>query len=156
GLALHRKPMSLGAVVRRVVDNSREAQPTRPIALVMDHDVIVNGDGARLANVVSTLLDNADKYSPLESTISVRLARRAAHAILTVSDRGIGIPKEQQSRLFERFFRAGNAPVSNYGGLGLGLYIARDIIERHGGRISVESDSGAGAIFVVELPARPV
>ncbi|MCI0673271.1 MAG: ATP-binding protein, partial [Myxococcaceae bacterium] len=72
--------------------------------------------------------------------------------LLTVSDEGIGIPKEQQERLFELFFRAQNAPVRQYGGLGLGLYICRTIVEAHGGHIGVQSEVDHGATFWVKLP----
>ena len=87
-----------------------------------------------------------------DSTVRVTLDVNADFALLSVADEGIGIPHDQQEQLFERYFRARNVSVTSYGGLGLGLYISRDIVERHGGRIWVESEVGRGATFYVALP----
>lgn len=152
-LLLHREPVALGAMVEHLVHEHNLADPTHPATLDADDDeLVVTADRARLAQVVANLLDNAAKYSPPGGPIAVRLARCEREARLTVGDRGIGIPKEQQPMLFERFFRAHNAPITGYGGLGLGLYITRDIVERHGGRIWVESEVGRGSTFHVALP----
>jgi signal transduction histidine kinase len=112
----------------------------------------VLGDPSRLEQVIVNLLENALKYSPDGGTIHVSLERRGDLALLGVRDPGIGIPPDQQLHLFERYFRARNASTASYGGLGLGLYICHDIVERHGGRIWVESDVGHGSTFYVALP----
>ncbi|RKH15907.1 PAS domain S-box protein [Corallococcus sp. CA047B] len=121
--------------------------------------VSVHGDAYRLEQVVLNLLENALKYSPDGGTIRVRLTVNEDVTVLSVNDPGIGIPEDQQQQLFDRYFRARNASTRSYGGLGLGLYISRDIVERHGGRIWVESESGRGSTFFVALPtlsaARP-
>ncbi len=121
--------------------------------------ISVHGDTFRLEQVVSNLLENALKYSPDGGTIRVRLSLTDDVAVLSVTDPGIGIPEDQQQQLFDRYFRARNASTRSYGGLGLGLYISRDIVERHGGRIWVESTPGRGSTFYVALPtlaaARP-
>ncbi|RYZ36800.1 MAG: PAS domain S-box protein [Myxococcaceae bacterium] len=114
--------------------------------------VSVHGDAYRLEQVVLNLLENALKYSPDGGTIRVRLAVNEDVTVLSVKDPGIGIPEDQQQQLFDRYFRARNASTRSYGGLGLGLYISRDIVERHGGRIWVESESGQGSTFYVALP----
>jgi signal transduction histidine kinase len=85
-------------------------------------------------------------------TVRVTVGRRGSEAVVTVADSGIGIPADQKEHLFERFFRARNAPISGFGGLGLGLYICRDIVQRHGGRIWVESEVEHGSTFHVALP----
>jgi PAS domain S-box-containing protein len=152
-LQLHREPVSLTAVVEQLVLEHNLGHRTHQATIDADGaELVVTADRARLAQVVTNLLDNAAKYSPPDSPIHVRLVRQDGEAILSVSDRGIGIPKEQQPMLFERFFRAENAPITGYGGLGLGLYITRDIVERHGGRIWVESEVGRGSTFHVALP----
>lgn len=152
-LLLHREPVSLRAVVEHLIAEHNLTNPKHQVALTAPgEDLVVTADRARLAQVVTNLLDNAAKYSPPDSVIHVRLAREDGTAVLSVADNGIGIPKEQQAMLFERFFRAKNAPISGYGGLGLGLYITRDIVERHGGRIWVESEVGHGSTFSVALP----
>jgi signal transduction histidine kinase len=109
-------------------------------------------DKSRIEQVVSNLLTNGVKYGPghpIEVTVSVD-GRRAR---VSVKDYGIGIAREQQARIFERFERA--VSPRQYGGLGLGLYIARHIVEAHGGLIRVESNPGDGATFTFELPRDP-
>ncbi|MGQ0507186.1 MAG: sensor histidine kinase, partial [Myxococcaceae bacterium] len=91
-------------------------------------------------------------YSPPDSQVRVVLRSRGPLAVLSVQDSGIGIPLEDQAHLFERYFRGRNASTRSFGGLGLGLYISRDIVERHGGEISVESTPGSGSKFQVSLP----
>ncbi|RKH52459.1 PAS domain S-box protein [Corallococcus interemptor] len=114
--------------------------------------ISVHGDTYRLEQVLSNLLENALKYSPDGGAIRVRLSLSDDVAVLSVTDPGIGIPEDQQQQLFDRYFRARNASTRSYGGLGLGLYISRDIVERHGGRIWVESVPGRGSTFYVALP----
>jgi len=158
-LAIRRDPLSLREVVAEAVATARASTDKHAIVLVEhehehEHgdDVVVSGDRERLLQVVSNLLDNAMKYTPSGGTIRVALSSRDGEALLSVTDPGIGVPREQQARLFERFFRARNSPSSSYGGLGLGLYICRDIVERHGGRIWVDSELGEGSTFRVALP----
>jgi PAS domain S-box-containing protein len=122
--------------------------------------LVVTCDRGRMEQVVNNLIANGLKYSPAGGQILVRLARRrtaggpAAH--LTVTDPGIGIPAAQMSELFRPFVRLANAPAEHFGGLGLGLYIAFDIVDRHGGRIWAESKgAGRGTTFHVELPLHP-
>ena len=149
-LALHRKPTSLPELVERAVAALPPDQASRARVRAPHGDVQVFGDAARLEQVIANLLDNAMKYSTDEVTIEVRPEDGSAH--LLVRDRGIGIPREQKDQLFERFYRARNASAASYGGLGLGLYIVRDIVERHGGRVWAENNDGAGATFHVALP----
>jgi PAS domain S-box-containing protein len=115
-------------------------------------DVRAACDRANLGRVFANLLDNAFKYSPGGGRIRVRLAGEGEDAVVTISDEGIGIPKEDQARLFTRFARARNAPTRSYGGLGLGLYMSREVVERHGGQISVASEEGRGSTFTVRIP----
>jgi len=115
-------------------------------------DTAVTGrwDRARIDQVVTNLLANAAKFGAGRS-IHIRVWEdRPGAARLEVRDEGIGIDPAKQARIFDRFERA--VSREQYGGFGLGLYISRRIIERHGGHIRVESDPGAGATFIVELP----
>ncbi|HEX5754321.1 MAG TPA: ATP-binding protein [Archangium sp.] len=152
-LELRHEPVSLGALTQEVLADLRSVSPHR----LLEYEepagpLLIQGDRGRLAQVLVNLLENALKYSPTGGTIRVRVERDGAQARVSVSDSGIGIPPDQKDHLFERFFRARNAPISGFGGLGLGLYICRDIVERHGGRIWVESEVGHGSTFHFTLP----
>lgn len=115
-------------------------------------ETTVVADPDRMRQVVDNLLSNALKYSPEGSDIDVRVAREDGHVATSVTDHGIGIPKDEIPQLFERFHRARNVSSRYYGGLGLGLYIARAIVEAHGGEITVESEEGSGSTFTMRLP----
>ncbi|WP_257455806.1 PAS domain-containing sensor histidine kinase [Archangium lipolyticum] len=155
-LELEREPLSLQELIREVLAGFRPHCLHHPLEYEECAEaLVVQGDWSRLAQVLTNLLENALKYSPQKGPIRVTLTRSGAEALVSVSDSGIGIPADQQAHLFERFFRARNAPVSGFGGLGLGLYISRHLVERHGGRIWVESESGQGATFRFTLPVPP-
>lgn len=112
----------------------------------------IDGDCRRLEEVVRNLLGNAIKYSPDGGDIQITVAASDAYVRVSVADEGIGIPAAHLDRVFEQFFRAGNLDGRDPGGLGLGLFICRDIIHRHGGHIWVESIPGKGTTFHVEIP----
>jgi len=114
--------------------------------------VIVNGDRARLKQVIVNLLDNAINYTPAGGSIDVVVTARQEKAALEVSDNGIGIPSEALPHLFERFFRVDKARSRNMGGSGLGLSIVKSICTAHGGTARAESKLGEGSSFIVELP----
>jgi PAS domain S-box-containing protein len=149
-LALDVQPCDLTALVRAAVERIR-LHHDATVALSAQPGVVVRGDPRRLAQVVNNLLDNAVKYSPRRAAIDVDLAVRRNNAILTIRDRGIGVPEEALPRLFERFYRAPNA-IEFAGGLGLGLYICQEIVERHGGQIRAKRNDDVGTTFTVELP----
>jgi signal transduction histidine kinase len=119
------------------------ALPAAPLLATFDPD--------RIVQVVLNLLENAAKYAPLPAPISVTLARTGGGARVEVRDGGPGLPPDAQTRLFGRFVRA-RADGDGTRGLGLGLYLCRAIVERHAGRIGVESAPGKGATFWFELP----
>ena len=109
-------------------------------------------DPDRMRQVVDNLLSNAIKYSSEGSPIEVTATIEDGHMLTAVIDRGIGIPSDEIPKLFERFHRARNVSSRYYGGLGLGLYIAKAIVEAHNGSIAVESEEGQGATFTIRLP----
>ncbi len=109
-------------------------------------------DRLRIEQVVGNLLVNAGKFGQGKPVL-LRVRPDDEYAVLEVSDQGIGIAPEHQARVFERFQRA--VPAQNFGGLGLGLYVARQIVEAHGGSIQVASAAGAGSTFTVRLPREP-
>lgn len=150
-MKLHWEPVDLAAVVREV-GARLEPEATRvESSLTWDvpEGLMLRSDRMRLEQVAENLLTNAIKYGA-GKPIHVRLEASPERVTLSVKDQGIGISPEHQARIFERFERA--VSERNYGGLGLGLYITRTIVEALGGTIRVDSQPGQGACFTVELP----
>ena len=144
------QPLDLAAEVTTAVEAARALAPDRTFTLDAPGDaVIVDGDADRLHQVLANLLDNAQKSSPAVEPIEVELALRDGHAEVCVRDHGSGIAEESLERIFEKFVRERGDSVS---GTGLGLYIARQILEAHGGRLWAESEPGSGATFHISLP----
>jgi signal transduction histidine kinase len=143
-------PVDLRSLAARSVDMLRMTDDVHVIeADLPDGPVIVNGDAGRLEQALANLLSNATKFRSPGTIVSVSL--HADHEVhLTVQDQGEGIPAEMQSHIFERFYRGGDAERSN--GMGIGLYITRAIVERHGGTIGVRSRLGEGSAFLITLP----
>jgi signal transduction histidine kinase len=154
-LELAREPTDLVALCRWVVARFQRTAPQRMLSLEtpLDH-LVAQVDPERIEQVVDNLLSNAIKYSPENGPVQVMLreSNGAPMASLSVSDRGIGIPAQQQARIFGRFERADNSRAYGIGGTGLGLYLSRAIVEQHGGRIWFESVEGQGSTFFVVLP----
>src|SRR5438067_1461675 len=105
--------------------------------------------------MLGNLMEKAVKYSPDGSEILVTVEDRGDQVVTSVADRGIGIPSDELGQVFERFHRGRQVSSTNYGGLGLGLYITKQIVERHGGTIWVESREGQGTTFSFSLPIAP-
>ncbi len=151
-LTLARRRVDLRECVRAVVARSRETlkRARCTLTITADDEVIGFWDPIGLETVLSNLLSNAAKFGdgkPIEITIE---RSGSSTARLVVRDHGIGIAPEEQSRIFQRFERA--VPARHYGGFGIGLWAARQIIEAHGGAVRVASEPGAGSTFTVELP----
>lgn len=112
----------------------------------------VRGDRTRIQRVMTNLLMNALKYSSEQRDVDISIARQGDQAVVSVSDYGIGIPAEQKPQVFELYFRGANVSTQNYGGLGLGLYISKSIVDAHGGGMWLESEEGKGSTFYFSLP----
>lgn len=116
------------------------------------HLPLINGDPVQLRRVLDNLLSNAVKFTPAGGRIEVRLRADDAHLLLGVSDTGIGIPADQLTRIFDRFYQVDGSSTRRYGGVGLGLALVKEIIAAHGGEVQVESVVGQGSTFHLSLP----
>jgi two-component system sensor histidine kinase VicK len=112
----------------------------------------VKADRDRIEQVLINILSNAMKYTPTDGKISIYIGKMYSSVYVKVKDSGIGIPKEDLPRIFERFYRTDKARSREMGGTGLGLAIAKEIIEAHNGEISVTSEIGKGTEFTIKLP----
>jgi signal transduction histidine kinase len=155
-LKLNLGPMNLRELCNKVVSEFRIAQGKQHIITLDDRfdRPEATMDERLLRHILNNLLSNAVKYSPQGSEVTLRLARRDEQAAIEIQDRGIGIPLEDQPRMFESFHRASN--VENRPGTGLGLAIVKKAVELHGGEISLSSAVGSGTRFTVILPLRPI
>lgn len=152
-LEIRREPIAWSHFVRDVVHRHHTAVSDRRFHVSVPDDAkLVTGDRDRLEQVLGNLLENAVKYSPDGSDITVTVDDRGDSFVTAVCDRGIGIPADELGQVFERFHRGRQVSSTNYGGLGLGLYITKQIIERHGGAIWVESKEGHGTTFYFSIP----
>ena len=153
-LALERGPVDLPQIVLDAVEGMRPRAARLDVALATAVAPLppLDGDGDRLGQLVDNLLSNALKFTPAGGRVTVALRRDGDAALLSVADTGIGIPPEEQARLFDRFFRASTAVAGEIPGIGLGLSICETIAAGHGGAIEVESAVGRGATFRVRLP----
>jgi PAS domain S-box-containing protein len=142
----------LVTLVQEVIGRHTEHAAAGEIALAAPAELVGTWDHARLDQVVTNLLVNAIKYGR-GNPVEVALAQRDGHAVLEVTDHGIGIPEEAHERIFQRFERA--AGSSDHAGIGLGLWITREIVAASGGRIDVRSQPGQGSTFTVTLPLEP-
>jgi signal transduction histidine kinase len=153
-LALRREPVDLGELARLVLARLEEFPHRQPEhSLVVEAPVPVTGwwDGGRLDQVLTNLVANALKYSPGGGEVRVTVRQAGDEALVAVSDQGQGMTPEEQTRLFQPFSR-GQAINQAIPGVGLGLYIAAQVVSQHGGRIAVQSTVGGGSTFTVHLP----
>jgi signal transduction histidine kinase len=150
-LVLSRRETDLRAVVLDVVDRSQDwiEQAGCELSLEPLESLVGQWDPMRLESVVTNLLANALKYGA-RKPVTIAIRRHDDRARLSVRDQGIGMSADEQAKLFLKFSRA--VPTSNYGGLGLGLWVVDQIMRAHGGGVSVESRKGEGATFTVDLP----
>ncbi|NLE45930.1 MAG: PAS domain S-box protein [Chloroflexi bacterium] len=154
-LPLEMDEVALDALAERVASRFRTQTERHEIVVTIPYELpIVVGDEGRIEQVLNNLISNAIKYSPEGGRIEVSGRGTPTDVIITVSDQGVGIPLEEQTRVFERFFRGTRERHQRTSGAGLGLYLAKAIVEAHNGRIWVESDVGAGSAFSFSIPRK--
>jgi signal transduction histidine kinase len=149
--SLARTDVDLGVLVRRLMEGQKEARATHEIVVETPAGCVIQGDAERLERVVMNLFSNAIKYSPPHTRVTVRVETKGDSAVLSVSDEGRGIAKEDLSVIFQPFGR-GRSAGALAEGAGMGLYVVKRIVEAHQGRIEVRSEPGRGTTFRVELP----
>ncbi len=151
GLSLSREEVDLYEIVQRVLDSRAFADYRRQIQIDAPARLpLVALDELRLEQAINNILHNAIRFSPKGSPITLRIEHQGDDVLIGIQDQGAGIPADQIDRIFEPFFQASNN--SSEEGAGLGLYLAREIIARHGGHISVESAVGRGTAVTIALP----
>jgi signal transduction histidine kinase len=155
-MRLDRAPVDLAVVVRETVGDLRESLEAAGMKLVLDLPAsggpVVAGDRDALAQVVVNLLGNAVKYAAAGKDVDIAVGTGGGGAVLSVSDRGPGVPRAHRRRIFERFYRIDDSINSGIDGSGIGLALCRQIAERHGGSIRHEPRKGGGSVFVLTLP----
>ena len=151
-LQLERERVAVVALVERAVDEARLRTGSHEVTLeVPDRSVEADVDPLRFGQVLSNLLDNAIKYSPDGGPIEVSLGRElGGQVLIAVRDHGLGIPPEKRSKIFERFYQAHEG--GHFGGMGLGLYVSRQIVELHGGELAAEFPDDGGTRLLIRLP----
>ncbi len=119
---------------------------------LMDMPLMIEGDELRLEQVLQNLLSNAIKYSPAGGPITARVEQQGGTVCVAVADQGLGIPQDAIPQLFQRFYRAANVDAGSIKGLGIGLYVVKEIVTLHGGAVRVDSVEGIGSTFTISLP----
>jgi two-component system sensor histidine kinase SenX3 len=147
-------PVAVGTVVGEAVDRTHAAAAAKDIQLAVaaQPGLVVRGVEAQLATALTNLLANAVAYSPPGTTIAVGARARSGFAEIAVTDSGIGIPRSDRSRVFERFYRVDQSRASATGGTGLGLAIVKHVASNHGGAVTVWSEEGLGSTFTLRIP----
>jgi heavy metal sensor kinase len=154
-LRLESKPVDVEALLQDLADTLSVLASARNISLNFEYgqDLVAKGDAQWLKHAVLNVIDNAIKYTPEGGSVTVKCHRSGAHVVIEVRDTGFGIAAEALPHVFERFYRADSSRTENVDGVGLGLNLAKWIVDHHGGRIDVESEVGKGSRFSITLIA---
>ncbi len=153
-LRVHPRPTRLGPLLRQVVVAFQEREPRFDIVFQVDERLEALADPEQLSTVLEHLLSNALKYSIPGGPIEVKAQSEGSRVRISVRDEGVGIPFDQQARIFEMYHRVETGDTRTHYGVGMGLYIVKKVIEAHRGEITVESAPGCGATFSFTLPQR--
>lgn len=151
-----RRPTNLATLVTEVVERVRSVSPRHRLVIERNDPITIDVDPDRIEQVLTDLLANAVKYSPGGGDVEIESRRRDGQVQVAVHDHGIGIPKNRQAHVFERFYRAhAGTSYEHASSLGVGLHLAQELIRRHGGTLWFESTEGVGSTFGFTLPTHP-
>lgn len=154
-LTFHKEIFMLNELVSTFVADMKPVSTGRKIIYENNNvDASVYGDRERIRQVLSNFMSNAIKYAPESKVITVSLKRSELNVVCSVQDFGKGISSEEHDKIFERFYRVSGPNLNTYPGLGLGLFICKEVIEKHEGKIGLDSEPGKGSIFYFELPVK--
>lgn len=152
----HPSPLDLGELVDKIIQEQNRLHPDASITFDKAHAIPpVLADRQAMTSVVLNLIENAIKYAQGQPVVRVSVHQQGDKVALTVADQGIGIPPGERQLVFEKFYRIGSEDTRKTKGTGLGLFIVKEIIARHNGRILLNANQPQGAVFTVELPAIP-
>lgn len=151
-LELRHEPIDLVARVLRVMEQAQSQALQHRLTLSAPESLVLQADALRIEQVIQNLLENAIKYSPDGGLIQVSIGVERDMAYVVVTDHGVGIPRDKQAHVFDAWFQAHGDTIGDFGGMGLGLNICKEIVERHGGQIWVESNQQQGSRFGFTLP----
>jgi PAS domain S-box-containing protein len=152
-LHIERAPLNMAALAQQVVEEVLPTITKHSVTYIgPDTPLLVEGDRLRLIQVLHNLVQNAIKYSPAGGEVQVQIERHTGTVSVAVSDEGIGIPQAELPQLFQRFYRASNVDERQISGLGVGLYIVKELVTLHGGTVEVVSEEGQGSTFIITLP----
>lgn len=153
-LNMHRQDIKMEEVITEAMEVIQRTDNSRQIIKMAIDDGIVSGDSDRIRQILLNLLSNAIKYSPKASKVIVTSQREDGYVVTSVTDYGIGIRKEDQQKIFFRYYQGGETDRMDNRSSGLGLYICSEIVRKHGGKIWVESEIGKGSTFSFSLPLK--
>lgn len=153
GFQAEKEELDLSALLKDCIHDLKKRFPDRLVVSTVQEDIDIKGDPLLLQILINNLLENAVKYSPVESPLSVSLQQTEGQIILDVADQGPGIPDKEKKKIFERFYRVGNESTRTTKGTGLGLYLCERIAQDHHAHIKVKDNAPKGTVFTIIFAA---
>ncbi len=149
---LTKTTLNLSQLINKLIEETKSRKIKQLIKQDISPNIIVEGDKLMLQIACSNIIENAIKYAPKDSEISIQLKQQGEQAILDFSDQGTGIPNKEKTKIFNRFYRIGNENTRSSQGTGLGLFLTKKIIQQHKGHIVAKDNFPKGTIFEIKLP----